>query len=376
MNTSTLHLLHQSWRSWLGSDPHPVGPKWLNLVWTFLFCCACAIFFTVLGFLSADGDDGAWRSPSSWWHWYQINLVISLFIGFAIRGLFLLGRKLLGLERVQMLNGLPRFFYFSGIPMVGVAIAWPLGAAVAGLEVPYFQVLKDPVSLAASLAATLVIILIFNLLFGTAARRLKAEKRAVQAQLRLLQGQIEPHFLFNTLANVVSLIDHDAPRAKQMLESFTEYLRGSLTSLRSEQATLASEMDMVRRYLELMQTRMEDRLAFRLNVDGYAADAEMPPLLLQPLVENAIHHGLEPKVEGGTVTVTVRREAYMLVITVADDGMGLDAPTRRGGAGMALANVRERLQTQWGSAASLTLVAAHPGTLATLRIPFQSKGTV
>ena len=101
----------------------------------------------------------------------------------------------------------------------------------------------------------------------------------------------------------------------------------------------------------------------------------LAPLLLQPLVENAIHHGLEPKVEGGKVTITVRREAYMLVITVADDGMGLDAPARRGGAGMALANVRERLQTQWGSAASLTLVAAHPGTLATLRIPFQVKGT-
>ena len=374
MNTSTLHLLRQSWRSWLGSDPHPVGPKWLNLIWTFLFCCACAVFFTVLGFLSADGDDGAWRSPSSWWHWYQINLVISLFIGFAIRGLFLLGRKLLGLEQIQKLNGLPRFFYFSGIPMVGVIIGWPVGAAVAGLDVPYLQVLKDPVSLAASLGVTLVIILIFNLLFATAARRLKAEKRAVQAQLRLLQGQIEPHFLFNTLANVVSLIDHDTPRAKQMLESFTDYLRSSFTSLRHDQATLGSELDLVQHYLALLKTRMEERLTFTVTSDPAVREACMPALLLQPLVENAIHHGLEPKVEGGHIRISAERDRDTLVIEVADDGMGLGASTRRSGAGVALANVRERLQTQWGSVASLTLVATHPGTLATLRVPFQAKG--
>ncbi len=374
MNTSTLHLLRQSWRSWLGSDPHPVGPKWLNLIWTFLFCCACAVFFTVLGFLSADGDDAAWRSPSSWWHWYQINLVISLFIGFAIRGLFLLGRKLLGLERIQELSGLPRLFYFSGIPMVGVAIAWPVGAAVAGLDVPYLQVLKDPVSLAASLGVTLVIILIFNLLFATAARRLKAEKRAVQAQLRLLQGQIEPHFLFNTLANVVSLIDHDAPRAKQMLESFTDYLRSSFTSLRHEQATLGSELDLVQHYLALLKMRMEERLTFTVTSDPAVREACLPALLLQPLVENAIHHGLEPKVEGGHIQISAKRDGDTLVIEVTDDGMGLGASKQRSGAGVALANVRERLQTQWGSAASLTLAATQPGTLATLRVPFQAKG--
>ena len=371
MNISTLHLLRQSWRSWLGSDPHPVGPKWLNLIWTFLFCCACAVFFTLLGFLSDDGNDGAMRSPSGWWHWYQINLVISLFIGFAIRGLFLLGRKLLGLERIQKLNGLPRFFYFSGIPMVGVAIAWPLGAAVAGLDVPYLQVLKDPVSLTASLAATLVIILIFNLLFATAARRLKAEKRAVQAQLRLLQGQIEPHFLFNTLANVVSLIDHDAPRAKQMLESFTDYLRSSFTSLRHDQATLGSELALAHAYLCLLKVRMDDRLQFDINNDPALHGAKLPPLLLQPLVENAIHHGLEPKLEGGRVQVRASVDGDTLVLQVSDDGMGLAAPARRRGAGMALNNLRERLLAQYGSRASLTLTAAAPGTVATLRLPFE-----
>jgi len=374
MNTSTLHLLRQSWRSWLGSDPHPVGPNWLNLVWTFLFCCACAVFFTALGFLFSAGGDGAWRSPSSLWHWYQINLVISLFTGFAIRGLFALGHKLLGLEQIQKLNGLPRLLYFSGIPIVGLAIAWPLGAAVAGLDVPYWQVLKDPVSLAASLAATLVIILIFNLLFATAARRLKAEKRAVQAQLRLLQGQIEPHFLFNTLANVVSLIEHDAPRAKQMLESFTDYLRSSFASLRHDQATLGNELDLVQHYLALLKMRMEERLTFTVTSDLAVREASMPALLLQPLVENAIHHGLEPKVEGGSIRISAKRDGDTLVIEVADDGMGLGASMRGGGAGVALANVRERLQTQWGGAASLALIPANPGTLATLRVPFQSVG--
>lgn len=376
MKTLSLKLLRQSWRSWLGGDPHPVGPKWLALVWILLFSGACALFFTVLGFASFGSGEGAWRNLPGWWHWYKVNLVVALFIGFSIGGLFLLGNRFLGSQRIRSLTGLRRLVYFNGVPILGVAIGWPLGAAVAGYEAISWRLLEDPNALAASVLVALALSLVFYIIFASAARRLQAEKRAAEAQLRLLQGQIEPHFLFNTLANVVSLIDHDAPRAKQMLESFTDYLRSSFASLRHDQATLGSELDLVQHYLALLKTRMEERLTFSITSDPAFREACLPALLLQPLVENAIHHGLEPKVEGGHIRISAKRDGDSLVVEVADDGMGLGTSTRRNGAGVALANLRERLQTQWGATASLTLLATHPGTLATLRVPFQTAGAI
>ena len=369
MNTLNIQSLQQSWSAWLGSDPHPTGPKWLSLVWTFLFCCACALGFTVLGFASFAHGEGAWRNWAGWWHWYQINLVVALFIGFTIRGLFVLGHRWLGTEGVRNLAGFKRMAFFIGIPNLGVAIGWPLGSAVAGYEAISWRLLKDPNALAASVLLALVISFIFYLLFSAAARRLQAEKRAAEAQLRLLQGQIEPHFLFNTLANVSSLMDDDVPRAKLMLETFTDYLRASLGSMRRLEATLDAELDLVSHYLELMKTRMEDRLQYTVVCDPNLRGVAMPPFLLQPLVENALHHGLEPKVEGGTVAVLARAEASTLVLEVRDDGMGPDATRRRPGAGMALANLRERLAVQYGSAATLTLTPTHPGMCATVRMP-------
>jgi LytS/YehU family sensor histidine kinase len=183
---------------------------------------------------------------------------------------------------------------------------------------------------------------------------------------------MEPHFLFNTLANVLSLIDHDAPRARLMLEGFTDYLRSSLGSLRHQDATLGSELDLARAYLGLMQMRMEDRLRFVIADDPALRGARLPALLLQPLVENAIHHGLEANVEGGRIGITARAEGRMLVVEVIDDGLGLAAPPRRRGAGMALANLRERLEVRYGHAASLTLTGGSPGAVATLRLPLQN----
>jgi LytS/YehU family sensor histidine kinase len=280
---------------------------------------------------------------------------------------------LLGAERIRHFGGWQRTIYFTSVPLVGTAIGWPLGAWVAGYRLISWRLLNDSNALAATVLIALVITLIFHFIFAAKARQLEAEKKAAEAQLRLLQGQIEPHFLFNTLANVISLIDHDPAKARQMLESFTDYLRSSLTSLRVEQATLGSELDLVQNYLGLLKTRMEERLQFSIGSDPALSELRLPPLLLQPLVENAIHHGLEPKVEGGRVGVSARREGEQLVVTVTDNGLGLNAPPRRkGGAGMALANLRERLQAQYGDAASLTLADAQPGTVATLRLPIQA----
>ena len=370
MNTLNTHTLQQSWRSWLGSDPQRVGPPWLPVVWTMLFSCACALFFTLVGYALSDSRTITW---SGWWHWYTINFILALCIGFTIQGLFALGQHWLGSEGIRKLKGWRRIAYFIGLPNLGVAIGWPIGSALAGSEAATWRMLQNPNALAGSFLVGGLISLGFYWIFSAGARRLQAEKRAAEAQLRLLQGQIEPHFLFNTLANVSSLMDDDVPRAKLMLESFTDYLRASLGSLRRLDATLGGEMDLVGHYLELMKTRMEDRLQYAVHCDPNVRNVTMPPFLLQPLVENALHHGLEPKIEGGSVHVSARIDASTLVLEVLDDGMGPDSTRRRPGAGMALANVRERLQAQYGDSASLTLTAANPGMRATVRLPYNPR---
>ncbi len=375
MNTLSTQTLKLSWRAWMGSDDNPVGPAWLSWLWTFLFSCAIAVPFTILGFASFASGEGAWRNLSGWWHWYQINLVVSLCIGFSIRGLFVLGHRWLGTAGIRKLSGWKRLAYFIGVPNLGVAIGWPIGASLAGYEAISWRVLHDPNALVGSMLFALIVSFVFYLLFSSAASRLKAEKRAAEAQLRLLQGQIEPHFLFNTLANVSSLMDEDVGRAKVMLETFTDYLRASLGGLRRLDANLGAELDLLGHYLALMKTRMEDRLQYSVQCDAALREFAMPPFLIQPLVENALHHGLEPKVQGGSVAVSARREGTVLVVQVRDDGVGPNHPRPRPGAGMALANLRERLLTQYGSAASLSLEPAnpdntdHPGMCATLRLP-------
>jgi sensor histidine kinase YesM len=199
------------------------------------------------------------------------------------------------------------------------------------------------------------------------------QARVTEAQLKLLQGQIEPHFLFNTLANVQSLIDFDPARAKLMLERFTDYLRASLTQLRGDTTTLAQEFSMLEAYLALMQLRMGERLKVALDLPDALRGVELPPLLAQPLVENAIHHGLEPTIAGGTVSVMARQHDGLLLIEVADDGQGLDGPRRRPGNGVALANIRARLQARFGASASLELQPRDGGgTRAVIQFPLST----
>jgi sensor histidine kinase YesM len=231
----------------------------------------------------------------------------------------------------------------------------------------------------------------FHTYFSLRTKEIRAEMRASEAQLRLLQGQMEPHFLFNTLANVISLIDADAPRAKHMLEALTDYLRASLGGLRHDDSTLAVELDLARRYLELMRTRMGERLQFEIVADDSLGRAALMPLVLQPLIENAVKHGLEPQVDGGTVRVKATRVKAdgqdSLQVCIEDDGPGLAVAARRprrtvaggpDGHGIALANLRERLLARFGTGAALTLsdlgdaTGANAGTRACLVIPWRS----
>jgi len=214
-----------------------------------------------------------------------------------------------------------------------------------------------------------------------AAEIARAERDASEAKLKLLETQLEPHMLFNTLANLRVLITLDPPRAVAMLDRLNGYLRATLAGSRATQHPLAQEFARLADYLELMAVRMGDRLRFTLDLPEDLGEVPVPPLLLQPLVENAIRHGLEPKVDGGEIRVSARRapaaDGPRLVLEVADTGVGLGAdggPTppapRDDGGGFGVRQVRERLHTLYGERAAMELVAAPAGgTRATVTFP-------
>ena len=208
------------------------------------------------------------------------------------------------------------------------------------------------------------------------ARAESVARQAMQAQLQLLQAQIEPHMLFNTLANLQGLISFDPERAQLLLDQLIQYLRATLSSSRAGATTLAQEFSLMQAYLGLMAIRMGARLTYALDLPDDLRQIKVPPMLLQPLVENAIQHGLEPKIEGGHIHVQASIDSGMLTLTVSDDGLGLDHPGQTKGTQLGVANIRERLQAMHGDLASLSLSANEPaGATARLTFPFHTTTT-
>ena len=207
----------------------------------------------------------------------------------------------------------------------------------------------------------------------------EVRSQASEAQLKLLETQLEPHMLFNTLANLRMLIGTDPARAQEMLDRMIGYLRATLSASRSSQHPLSHEFERLRDYLELMAVRMGPRLAYTLDLPDALRDVPVPPLLLQPLVENAIRHGLEPQVDGGHITVRASTRpgdgGTLLVLEVSDTGAGLPAtlPTPGPGQSFGLAQARERLATLHGAAGTLDLIAIDQGgTSAKVTFPLKS----
>lgn len=203
------------------------------------------------------------------------------------------------------------------------------------------------------------------------------ERQALRAQLRLMQAQIEPHMLFNTLANLQGLIAIDAERAGLMLDQLIAFLRATLSVSRAETTTLAQEFSAIEAYLGLMKVRMGERLHYRLLLPDALRAARLPTMLLQPLVENAIIHGLEPHIDGGEIVVEAVCAGERVLLTVTDTGLGLasgDIPGRHAkGDGVGLATTRERLQALYGEQASLDLVPGRPnGAVARLSLPLEA----
>lgn len=211
--------------------------------------------------------------------------------------------------------------------------------------------------------------------------RSKLARDALDSRLRLLQAQVEPHFLFNTLANVRELVDSGSPQASEVLGSLITYLRAAVPNLHNSATTLGQELELVQAYLELMHMRMPDRLQFAIQAEPAALAVQCPPMTLLTLVENAIRHGIDPSEDGGQIDVSVRIQDGRCLAEVKDSGVGLSGSDIYGqstskGLGTGLANLRERLQLVFGNEAQLSLTALEPhGFCVNISIPAQTSPT-
>ncbi len=288
------------------------------------------------------------------------NLVFSQCIGLSVLLVIHFGWRLL------WPGGKPPRPALLGLIGVGVLAGWLGGSALASalLGLPWTAGRSAYAALAVTFAAGFT----GTWFFWTRQKAAELERQRVEAQLKALQAQIEPHFLFNTLANLDALIQTDPKRARAMLGHLNDYLRSTLAATRRERSTLAEEFAQLRGYLEVQGMRMGARLRFTLELPDSLAQADVPPMLLQPLVENSLKHGLEPKVEGGEVKVSAREEGDRLVLEVADTGLG-KANGSTGGTGVGLSNVRERLAAAYEGAKVDAGVNAAGGYTVRLSIP-------
>jgi signal transduction histidine kinase len=199
-------------------------------------------------------------------------------------------------------------------------------------------------------------------------RTINADREETESRLQSLQAQIEPHFLFNTLAHILRLLEIDPQRGRAMLQSLTDYMRSALPQLRDRDFTLAHELALTRAYVNVQQIRMGERLRVEFDVPAAVMTASVPPMTVLTLAENAVKHGLGPKREGGTLRIEASLRGEMLEVAVCDDGVGLQIGA---GSGHGLANTRLRLGTAYGSRAALE-IGSRPGggVRAAIVLPF------
>jgi signal transduction histidine kinase len=304
---------------------------------------------------------------------YELPLVYSLAIGTCTWALIDLGRI-----RIDpgSLHGWPRGWRGLALPAASIPLGFIAGIAFGdGWFGRSSWHSRDPQELMRSMLITLLASIVISYFFysrgrsaGLVRSNREARRESAEARLKLLEAQLEPHMLFNTLANLRVLIATDAPRAETMLDHLVAYLRATLDGARAAWHPLADEFARLDDYLALMAVRMGDRLTYRLQLPDALRYAPLPPLLLQPLVENAIRHGLEPQLGGGSIDVCASVHQGCLQIEIRDTGLGLRGGLDRPGFGTA--QVHERLATAWGDGAEVRFedIAPH-GTRVVLRWP-------
>jgi sensor histidine kinase YesM len=325
---------------------------------TMAFNTVIALFLTYLGF---ERD-------------FVINFIFSQCIGLSICVLVIIAHLFFG-----TLNPLMRMFLFTAALILGSVGGTLLGMTITGVDTSLF--FRKNVSFVHGVSMGIIFGSIISYFFYSIQRiyttermaeeerirRITSEKKAVETELRLLQAQIEPHFLFNTLSNILSLLDTDLKKAQTMLVDLIHYLRTSLKKTREDITTIGKEMEMIRAYLNIFRVRMEDRLNYRIDIPDSIKKLPFPPTLVQPLVENAIKHGLEPKIEGGEVSIRAEEDGGVLRLEIADTGVGM---YKGGASGLGLSNVRERLKSLYGDKGRLILEENSPsGLRAIIEVP-------
>ncbi len=330
-----------------------------SLLITALFNTIIALFLTVLEYGAG----------------FAINFIFSQSIGLSICTAILTGHFFL-----KNPTPLQHFIMILITLTLGAVLGSFLGAFILGMSLSgVFQ--GKPVSLLQLLGIGILFGSVITYFFFSQERiaqtraemqeerikRLDSEKSALEAHLKMLQAQIEPHFLFNSLSTVLTLMDTDRKSAGRMLTDLIGFLRISLSKTRAETTTIEHEMEMARAYLNIYQIRMGDRLQYHIQAEEDLKKMPIPPMLVQPLVENAIKHGLEPAVAGGLITIKAHKDNHRIRITVKDTGNGLD---ETGNGGFGLTNIRERLHSLYGEGGKLILMENHTGGMtATIEIP-------
>ncbi|MDE0478001.1 MAG: sensor histidine kinase [Gammaproteobacteria bacterium] len=297
-------------------------------------------------------------------------VVVSLSIGWSVNLAFVLGHDRL----IQWIGP-----WLAPAPVVALGLTLGLllaGTFVTGQPLMFFS--QDFSTLALGLFFGITGFLIFSarerlrrtgqLLADAELKQSQQEKLLAETELKLMQAQIEPHFLFNTLSNITQLIRSNPDLAVETLENLTTLLRGSLARTRSSESTLSQEIDFAEAYLAIQATRMQGRLRYQLDLPEELREIPVPPLLIQPLLENAVLHGIATDPEGGEVSFTARRIDDELILGVSDTGVGIGETGAANGTG--LRNVRDRLRLRYGPEAALELTPASPrGVNALISIP-------
>lgn len=330
-----------------------------SLLLTTLFNTVIALFLTFL-----DYGKG-----------FAANFIVSQCIGISICSAILAGHFV-----VDTSSRLKHFLMILVAMSIGAVLGSLLGAGIAGF--PLKAVFQGKAALLFQLVSIGILFgaIITYFFFSQAQisetrrqmqderiKRLDSEKGALEAHLKMLQAQIEPHFLFNSLSTVLSLLNTDSKKAGRMLTDLIHYLRVSLSKSRAENTTVYQEMEMIRAYLDIWKIRMGDRLEYHIQVADDVKALAIPPMLVQPLVENALKHGLEPATDGGRVEIVAVGKNEVISITVADTGQGVD---EFGDAGFGLGSIRDRLRSLYGGNARLVLSENQPrGLKATIEIP-------
>jgi len=348
----------------LSVDTHYITPRNVlkDLVYTIIISAVIAAFLTLTGITTKS---------------FVINLIVSQSFGLSIFSIIIFLLWIFKPEKTAPL---------AFIVLIGIA-----SGILIGLQIGPFVLLRIFSIVLWQQEKSLLQPIILGITFGSVAtyffyakarlrvsmgelqqeriKRLSSEKEALEANLRLLQAQIEPHFLFNTLSNVLSLIDTDPASGKSMLVDLIHYLRTSLSRTFPDPITLDQEMDMIKAYLNIQKIRMGERLHFKIELPDAVSKHPFPPMLLQPLVENALKHGLEPKMEGGEIMIKATEEEDLIRVEVMDTGCGFSSLHN---AGVGIGNVKERIKLLYGEKGRFIIEENKPnGVRAIIEVPKQ-----